>query len=110
MDRVLNYSGNRPAGITSTNATIATDGPPTWDASLSISSNWFKFQASGFHFSSPTIKMKLSTTAASDSTLTSTNANSLKIPVAKKLVCKKGKSTKTKLIQSKCPAGYTLQK
>jgi hypothetical protein len=35
LDCVSNYSGKRPAGITSTNATIATDGPPTWDASTS---------------------------------------------------------------------------
>jgi hypothetical protein len=137
LDCVLNYLGKRPAGITSTNATIATDGPPTWDAStsslqyrvaalpllpegqtffgqytlnvprevaeclwgksasmakatievldsdgtkqvvtasLSTSPNWFKFQVSGFHFSSPTIKMKLSTTVASTPSPTPTRA------------------------------------
>jgi len=173
LDCVLNYLGKRPAGITSTNATIATDGPPTWDAStsslqyrvaalpllpegqtffgqytlnvprevaeclwgksasmakatievldsdgtkqvvtasLSTSPNWFKFQVSGFHFSSPTIKMKLSTTVASTPSPTPTNSATPKKPVVKKIVCTKGKTVKTFLNTAKCPAGYKLKK
>ena len=172
LDCVLNYSGNRPAGITSTNATIATDGPPTWDAStstleyrvaalplrpdgqtffgqytlnvprdvamclwgksastakatievldsdgtkqvvtasLSTSPNWFKFQAAGFHFSSPTIKMKLSTAASTPSPTPTISATPMK-PVIKKIVCTKGKTVKILLNTSKCPAGYKLKK
>jgi hypothetical protein len=173
LECVSNYSGKRPAGITSTNATIATDGPPTWDAStsslqyrvaalsllpdgkkffghytlnvprevaeclwgesapsakasievinsdgtkqavvtsLSTSANWFKFQASGFHFSSPTIKMKLLTTAANSLGPTPTNSTTPKKPVVKKIVCTKGKTVKTFLNTAKCPAGYKLKK
>ena len=173
LDCVSNYSGKRPAGITSTNATIATDGPPTWDAStsslqyrvaalpllpdgqtffgqytlnvprevaeclwgksastakatievldsngtkqvvtasLSTSPNWFKFQASGFHFSSPTIRIKLATTAASTSSPTPTNSTTPKKPVVKKIVCTKGKTVKTFLNTSKCPVGFKLKK
>ena len=173
LECVSNYSGKRPAGITSTNATIATDGPPTWDAStsslqyrvaalsllpdgkkffghytlnvprevaeclwgesapsakasievinsdgtkqavvtsLSTSANWFKFQASGFHFSSPTIKMKLLTTAANTPSPTPNKTSDPKKPVVKKIVCTKGKTVKTFLNTSKCPAGYKLKK
>ena len=173
LDCVLNYSGKRPAGITSTNATIATDGPPDWDAStsslqyrvaalsffpdgkkffghytlnvprevaeclwgksapsakasievfnsdgtkqavvtsLSTSANWFKFQASGFHFSSPTIKMKLLTTEANTPSPTPTKTSDPKKSIVKKIVCTKGKSVKTFSNTSKCPAGYKLKK
>jgi hypothetical protein len=172
LDCVLKYSGKRPAGITSTNATIATDGPPTWDASTSslqyrvaalplfpdgqtffgqytlnvprevaeclwgksasaakatievldsngtkqvvtasllTSPNWFKFQVSGFHFSSPTIRIKLATTAASTPSPTPTNSATPKKPVIKKIVCTKGKTVKTFLNTAKCPAGYKLK-
>jgi hypothetical protein len=173
LECVSNYSGKRPAGITSTNATIATDGPPTWDAStsslqyrvaalsflpdgkkffghytlnvprevaeclwgksapsakasievinsdgtkqavvtsLSTSANWFKFQASGFHFSSPTIKMKLLTAAVNTPSPAPTKTLDPKKPVAKKIVCTKGKTVKTFLNTSKCPAGFKLKK
>jgi hypothetical protein len=173
LDCVLSYSGKRPAGITSTNATIATDGPPTWDAStsslqyrvaalsllpdgkkffghytlnvprevaeclwgksasaakatievldsngnkkiaitsLSVSKNWFKFQASGFSFSSPTIRIKLATTATTTPGSTPNNSTVAKKPVAKKIVCTKGKTVKTFLNTSKCPAGFKLKK
>jgi hypothetical protein len=173
LECVSNYSGKRPAGITSTNATIATDGPPTWDAStsslqykvaalsflpdgkkffghytlnvprevaeclwgksapsakasievinsdgtkqavvtsLSTSANWFKFQASGFHFSSPTIKMKLLTAVANTPSPAPTKTLDPKKPVAKKIVCTKGKTVKTFLNTSKCPAGFKLKK
>ena len=173
LDCVSNYSGKRPAGITSTNATIATDGPPTWDAStsslqyrvaalsllpdgkkffghytlnvprevaeclwgksasaakatievldsngnkkiaitsLSVSKNWFKFQASGFSFSSPTIRIKLATTATTTPGPTPNNSTVAKKPVAKKIVCTKGKTVKTFLNTSKCPAGFKLKK
>jgi hypothetical protein len=173
LECVSNYSGKRPAGITSTNATIATDGPPTWDAStsslqyrvaalsflpdgkkffghytlnvprevaeclwgksapsakasievinsdgtkqavvtsLSTSANWFKFQASGFHFSSPTIKMKLLTAAANTPSPAPTKTLDPKKPVVKKIVCTKGKTVKTLLNTSKCPAGFKLKK
>ncbi len=170
---VSSYSGKRPAGITSTNATIATDGPPTWDAStssllyrvaalpllpngekffgqytlnvprevaeclwgksassakatvevldsngikkiavtsLSLSKNWFKFQASGFGFSSPTIRIKLETTGANTSSPAPTNSIAPKKPVVKKIVCTKGKTVKTFANTSKCPAGFKLKK
>ena len=173
LDCVVKYSGKRPAGITSTNATIATDGPPTWDASssslqyrvaalsflpdgtkflghytlnvprevaeclwgksapsakasievfnsdgtrqavvtsLSTSANWFKFQASGFHFSSPTIKMKLNTSTSSAPSPTPTKTSDPKKPVVKKIVCTKGKTVTTFLNTSKCPAGFKLKK
>ena len=173
LDCVLSYSGNRPAGITSTNATIATDGPPNWDAStstlqyrvaalhslpngekffgqytlnvprdvaeclwgksasiakatievldsdgtkqvvtasLSTTPNWFKFQASGFHFSSPTIRIKLATSAATTPTPTPNKTSDPKKPVVKKIVCTKGKTVKTFLNTSKCPAGFKLNK
>jgi hypothetical protein len=173
LECVSNYSGKRPAGITSTNATIATDGPPTWDAStsslqyrvaalsllpdgkkffghytlnvprevaeclwgksasaakatievldsngnkkiaitsLSVSKNWFKFQASGFSFSSPTIRIKLATTATTTPGPTPNNSTVAKKPVAKKIVCTKGKTVKTFLNTSKCPAGFKLKK
>ena len=173
LDCVVNYSGKRPAGITSTNATIATDGPPTWDAatsslqyrvaalpllpdgqtffgqytlnvprevaeclwgksasaakatievldsngnkkiaitSLSVSKNWFKFQVSGFSFSSPTIRIKLATTATTTPGPTPNNSTVAKKPVVKKIVCTKGKTVKTFLNTSKCPAGFKFKK
>jgi hypothetical protein len=173
LDCVSNYLGKRPAGITATNATIATDGPPTWDAStsslqyrvaalsllpdgkkffghytlnvprevaeclwgksasaakatievldsngnkkiaitsLSVSKNWFKFQASGFSFSSPTIRIKLANTATTTPGPTPNNSTAVKKPVVKKIVCTKGKTVKTFLNTSKCPAGFKLKK
>jgi hypothetical protein len=170
---IKDYNKNSPMGVTSSNATLATDGPPIWDAKTatlnyrmaalplladgskfighytlqipvevakcfwgvdapnaqatisvtnedgkeqvitavaSSNSEYFRFNVRGFHFSSPTIKMKLSTTAASTPSPKPTNSATPKKPVVKKIVCTKGKTVKTLLNTSKCPAGFKLKK
>ena len=170
---IKDYKKNSPMGVTSSNATLATDGPPIWDAKTatlnyrmaalpllsdgskflghytlqipievaqcfwgvdapkaqatisvisedgkeqvitavaSSNSEYFRFNVRGFHFSSPTIKMKLLTTAANTPSPTPTKTLDPKKPVIKKIVCTKGKTVKTLLNTSKCPAGFKLKK
>jgi hypothetical protein len=170
---IKDYNKNSPMGVTSSNATLATDGPPIWDAKTatlnyrmaalpllsdgskflghytlqipievakcfwgvnapsaqatisvtnedgkeqvitavaSSNSEYFRFNVRGFHFSSPTIKMKLLTTAASTPKPAPTKTSDPKKPVLKKIVCSKGETAKTFLNTSKCPAGFKLKK
>ena len=170
---IKDYKKNSPMGVTSSNATLATDGPPIWDAKTetlnyrlaalpllsdgskfighytlqipievaqcfwgvnasraqatisvtsedgkeqvitaiaSSNSEYFRFNVQGFHFSSPTIKMKLLTTAANIPSATPTTSVIPKKPVIKKIVCTKGKSVRTVLNTSKCPSGYKVKK
>jgi WD40 repeat protein len=79
-------------------------------AVASSNSEYFRFNVQGFHFSSPTIKMKLLTTTANVSSPTTTNSVIPKKPVVKKIVCTKGKSVKTLLNTSNCPSGYKIRK
>jgi hypothetical protein len=167
---IKDYKKNSPMGLTSSNATLATYGPPIWDAKTatlnyrmaalpllsdgskfighytlqipievakcfwgvdapraqatisvvnadgvnqiitavaSSNSEYFRFNVQGFHFSSPTIKMKLNTSASSP---TPTKTVDPKKPIVKKIVCTKGKTVKTLANTSKCPAGYKLKK
>jgi hypothetical protein len=167
---IKDYKKNSPMGVTSSNATLATDGPPIWDASsatlnyrmaalpllsdgskfighytlqipievakcfwgvdapraqatisvvnadgvnqvitavASSNAEYFRFNVQGFHFSSPTIKMKLNTSTPSP---TPTKSLDPKKPMVKKIVCTKGKIVKTLANTSKCPAGYKLKK
>ena len=170
---IKDYKKNSPMGVTSSNATLATDGPPIWDAKTatlnyrmaalpllsdgskflghytlqipievaqcfwgvdapkaqatisvisedgkeqvitavaSSNSEYFRFNVRGFHFSSPTIKMKLNTSTSSAPTPTPNKTSDPKKPVVKKIVCTKGKTVKTLLNTSKCPAGFKLKK
>ena len=170
---IKDYNKNSPMGVTSSNATLATYGPPIWDAKsatlnyrmaalpllsdgskfighytlqipvevaqcfwgvdapraqatisvtnedgkeqvitavASSNSEYFRFNVRGFHFSSPTIKMKLLTTAVNTPSPTPTKKLDPKKPVVKKIVCTKGKTVKTFLNTSKCPAGFKLKK
>jgi hypothetical protein len=170
---IKDYKKNSPMGVTSSNATLATDGPPIWDAKTatlnyrmaalpllsdgskflghytlqiptevaqcfwgvdapkaqatisvisedgkeqvitavaSSNSEYFRFNVSGFHFSSPTIKMKLLTTEANTPSPTPTKTSDPKKSIVKKIVCTKGKTVKTFSNTSKCPAGYKLKK
>ena len=170
---IKDYNKNSPMGVTSSNATLATDGPPIWDAKTatlnyrmaalpllsdgskflghytlqipievaqcfwgidapkaqatisvisedgkeqvitavaSSTSEYFRFNVRGFHFSSPTIKMKLNTSTSSAPTPTPNKTSDPKKPVVKKIVCTKGKAVKTLLNTSKCPAGFKLKK
>ena len=54
--------------------------------------------------------MKLLTTAANTPSPTPTKTLDPKKPVIKKIVCTKGKTVKTLLNTSKCPAGFKLKK
>jgi hypothetical protein len=137
---IKDYNKNSPMGVTSSNATLATDGPPIWDAktatlnyrmaalpllsdgskfighytlqipievaqcfwgvdapraqaTISVisedgkeqvitavatnNSEYFRFNVRGFHFSSPTIKMKLATASASTPNPTPTNPTTI---------------------------------
>ena len=170
---IKDYKKNSPMGVTSSNATLATDGPPIWDAKTatlnyrmaalpllsdgskflghytlqipievaqcfwgvdapkaqatisvisedgkeqvitavaSSNSEYFRFNVRGFHFSSPTIKMKLLTTAANTPNPTPTKTSDPKKLIVKKIVCTKGKTVKTLLNTSKCPSGFKLKK
>jgi hypothetical protein len=171
---IKDYKKNSPMGVTSSNATLATDGPPIWDAKTatlnyrmaalpllsdgsrfighytlqipievaqcfwgvdapraqatisvisengekqvitavaSSNSQYFRFNVQGFHFSSPTIKMKLSTTTAAITPIPApTKTLDPKKNTVQKIVCTKGKTVKTFLNTSKCPAGYKLKK
>ncbi len=167
---IKDYKKNSPMGLTSSNATLATYGPPIWDpktatlnyrmaalpllsdgskfighytlqipievakcfwgadapkaqATISVvnadgvnqvitavassNSEYFRFNVQGFHFSSPTIKMKLNTSASNP---TPTKTLVPKKPIVKKIVCTKGKTVKTFANTSKCPAGFKLKK
>ena len=79
-------------------------------AVASSNSEYFRFNVRGFHFSSPTIKMKLNTSTSSAPTPTPNKTSDPKKPVVKKIVCTKGKTVKTLLNTSKCPAGFKLKK
>ena len=170
---IKDYNKNSPMGVTSSNATLATYGPPIWDAKTatlnyrmaalpllsdgskfighytlqipievakcfwgvdapnaqatisvvnsdgkeqvitavaSSNSEYFRFNVRGFHFSSPTIKMKLLTTEANTPSPTPTKTSDPKKSIVKKIVCTKGKTVKTFSNTSKCPAGYKLKK
>jgi hypothetical protein len=170
---IKDYKKNSPMGVTSSNATLATYGPPIWDATTatlnyrmaalpllsdgskfighytlqipievaqcfwgvdapkaqatisvisedgkeqvitavaSSNSEYFRFNVRGFHFSSPTIKMKLNTSTSSAPSPTPTKTSDPQKPVVKKIVCTKGKTVKTFLNTSKCPAGFKLKK
>lgn len=170
---IKDYKKNSPIGVTSSNATLATYGPPIWDATTatlnyrmaalpllsdgskfighytlqipievaqcfwgvdapkaqatisvisedgkeqvitavaSSNSEYFRFNVRGFHFSTPTIKMKLNTSTSSVLTPTPGKTSDPKKPMVKKIVCTKGKTVKTFLNTSKCPAGFKLKK
>lgn len=166
---IKDYKKDSPMGVTSSNATLSTDGPPTWDAKTltlnykmaalplladgskfighytlqipievakcfwgvdasraqatisvisengkeqvvtavaSSDAEYFRFNVQGFHFSSPTIKMKLFSTPV----LTSKTSKNPKKPEVTKIVCTKGKVVKTFSNVTKCPVGYKLKK
>ena len=79
---------------------------------------WFRMGAYGFHYSAPTIKVKLSQEAVAQKptptpeptpVVTATPTPSVKPAVAKKttITCVKGKVTKkVTAVNPKCPAGY----
>jgi len=70
---------------------------------------WFNFQVSGFTFSTPKISLKLEEDASKRESASPTPSPKSQTPilVAKKIICVKGKLTKTVSgVNPKCPAGF----
>jgi hypothetical protein len=64
---------------------------------------WVNFQAAGFHFSAPTVKVKLEALKINSDVPRQVTTRS----IPKKIICIKGKSAKTLIgLNPKCPAGY----
>ena len=73
------------------------------------SSGWLHLSASGFTFSSPTLKVKLTQGANTATTSPSSSPSKAVAPVVKKstITCAKGKLTKkVTAVTPKCPTGY----
>jgi hypothetical protein len=83
--------------------------PEIITTSSKIEKGFYHLTANGFHYSSPTIKVKLTQTA--DTQAKEKPAETI-LPVAKKkvtIVCVKGKQTKKiTSFQAKCPKGFKL--
>ena len=80
--------------------------------STSSDSNWVNFEASGFNFSTPTIRVKYEPLVQATSTPSISQSNSIlkttkKIETIKEITCIKGNVTKKlKGINMKCPVGF----
>ncbi len=108
--------GFENAPIVATVSIVASDGAiKVATSTVSADSNWINFNAAGFTFSNPTIKVKLAladnvsktTPQKSEIATTPKTAAGNGIPAKKIILCTKGKTTKTvKAVKPKCPKGY----
>ena len=109
--------GFSDAPISATVSVVGIDGENKVATTLVSSSGGFlRLSASGFTFSTPIIKVKLtqkgsSTAASTKPTSPAPTPSKKPAPIVKSITCGKGKLTK-KVTGSapKCPAGYTQKK
>jgi hypothetical protein len=94
------------APVKATVSVTSSDGvEQTVATSVNLKDDFYYFQASGFHFSAPSIKLKLVNTAAATATPVPSKPLAPALPVAIK--CVKGKLIKKVLgANAKCPSGY----
>ena len=94
------------APVKATVSVTSSDGvEQTVSTSVNLKDDFYYFQASGFHFSAPSIKLKLVNTAAVTATPAPSKPLAPAVPVAIK--CVKGKLIKKVLgANAKCPSGY----
>jgi hypothetical protein len=89
----------------------SSDGTPTVATTvINESEGWLKMTASGFTFSTPKIKVKLSQAAAAPIPTATPTAPVVTKPAAVKkttIICVKGKTSKKVIaVNPKCPTGY----
>jgi len=103
--------GFTAAPVSATVSIVAADGTTEIaTTSLGEKDGWLYLTASGFTFSSPTVRVKLTQEAITPSPAPSAISTPVAAPVAAKktsITCVKGKTTKkVTAVNPKCPAGY----
>jgi len=101
--------GNESVGASATISVLDSDGATqVATTTMGTVQGWLRFEAAGFHFSTPTIKVKLDVKVDNTSKVVS---NPISKEKSKTIYCQKGNiQKKITSLAPKCPNGYRLKK